>query len=100
MKLARFVLEDWFREHYFDTEIVLCLSGVEEFSLGDIRNIIGLSQEEMDSIVFVDNPPEGDLSLRRAIAPTMERWKSRKRHRYSWLKRSYVRCDECSSGYE
>lgn len=72
MQFTPFTLENWFREHYFDSEIVLCVSGVEEFSLGELRTLVHLSQEEMDCIVFKDSPSYGSLALREAIA---RRWR-------------------------
>lgn len=71
MKIAPFELETWFREHYFDAEIILCVSGVEEYSLGELRKIASLSQEEMDSIVLLDSPSYGSDGVRQAIA---RRW--------------------------
>jgi capreomycidine synthase len=71
MKIARFALEDWFRRYYFDTEITLCSSGVEEFTLGEIRRLMGISQEELDKIIFEDSQSHGSAGLRDAIA---RRW--------------------------
>jgi capreomycidine synthase len=73
MRLERFVLEDWFREHYFDTEIALCESGVQPYSIGELRQLLGFSHEELDRIVLGDSPPEGDSRLRKAIA---NRWRN------------------------
>lgn len=73
MKIATFELADWFRKHYFDTEIVLCVSGVEEFSLGEIRKLFNISQEELDRIILNDSPSYGASGLRKAIA---QRWRN------------------------
>lgn len=72
MQIAPFELETWFRERYFDTEIVLCVSGVEEFSLGEIRELVGISTDELDRTVFTDSPSYGRAGLRRVIA---QRWR-------------------------
>lgn len=73
MKFARFLLEEWFNEHYFDTELVLCESGVEAFSLGEIRKLTHIEYEDLDQIVFRDAPSYGSLGLREAIA---QRWRN------------------------
>lgn len=71
MKFATFLLEERLREHYDDTEIILCLSGVEDYSFGEIRGLTGISSRDLDRIVMLDSPREGDPKLRRAIA---QRW--------------------------
>src|SRR5581483_1221582 len=73
MEIAPFELADWFRKHYFDTEIVLCVSGVEEFSLGEIRKLFHISQDELDHIMLNDSPSYGASGLRRAIA---QKWRN------------------------
>jgi capreomycidine synthase len=72
MQFAEFKLGTWFNKYYFDTEIVLCVSGVEEFSMGEIRELAHLSYEEMDKIVFKDSPSYGAPGIRNAIA---QRWR-------------------------
>ncbi len=71
MKIEALELEKWFRQHYFDSEIILCVSGVEEYTIGELREIIHLSQNEMDSIVLLDSPSYGCDGIRQAIA---RRW--------------------------
>jgi capreomycidine synthase len=73
MKLPTFVLEDWFREHYFDVEIVLCDSGVQPYTVGEVRRMAGVSTEELDAVVLGDSQPEGGSELRNAIG---ERWRN------------------------
>lgn len=64
-------LEDWMRDYYFATDIDIGSSGVEDFSLAELRTLLGLSWEELDGIVFHDSQTLGGVDLRHAIA---ERW--------------------------
>jgi len=68
MKIVSASLEEWMREYYFDVEIDVGSSGVEPFSLHEIRAITGVSTDELDAIVFRDSRTFGDDRLRRAIA--------------------------------
>ena len=65
------MLEEWMRQYYFSTRIDIGSSGVENFSLGDLRAILGIAQEELDDVVFHDSSSYGELNLREAIA---RRW--------------------------
>lgn len=71
MKIEEFLLESWFRKHGFTTPIVICSSGVEEFTLGEIRQLLGIEQGELDNIVFSDSQSMGSFALRKSIA---QRW--------------------------
>lgn len=71
MKIAQAPLEDWMRKYYFNTEIDIGSSGVENFSLTDLRRLTDLTQEEIDQITFHDSESLGALTLRRTIA---RRW--------------------------
>jgi capreomycidine synthase len=68
MGLAPVPLEDWLREYYFDTEIDIGSSGVESFSLGEIRELLGITHAELDDLIFKDSETLGGLGLRKAIA--------------------------------
>jgi capreomycidine synthase len=61
-------LEKWMREYYFDTDFDIGSSGVESFSLADLRRLLGISHEELDAVVFDDSRTLGDPALRTAIA--------------------------------
>ncbi|MET7802745.1 capreomycidine synthase, partial [Streptomyces decoyicus] len=61
-------LEDWFRTRYFAAKTDISSSGVENYSLGDLRRILGVSAEELDAIAFRDSPSLGSDRLRQAIA--------------------------------
>jgi len=59
------------REHYFDSEIDIGSSGVQNRSFAELRNILQITHEEVDAIVFHDSATYGEPYLRTAIA---ERW--------------------------
>ena len=66
--IAPALLERWMRQYYFDTEIDIGSSGVQSFSLAELRELLGLTQEETDSIVFDDSKTLGGDGLRTALA--------------------------------
>ena len=68
MNLPPALLEGWMRDYYFDTDVDIGSSGVEDFSLAELRQLLGLTQEDFDSIVFHDSRTLGDPALRIAIA--------------------------------
>lgn len=70
-RLPPALLEDWMRDHYFDVEIDIGSSGVEDYSLSDLRSLLGISTEDLDRLVFHDSRTLGGPELRRAVA---ERW--------------------------
>jgi capreomycidine synthase len=71
MKIAPALLEHWLRDYYFNCSFDISCSGVESFSLGELRDILQIEQEVMDRIVFRDSESLGALGLRQAIA---NRW--------------------------
>lgn len=64
-------LEHWLRDRYFAAELDLGSSGVEVFSMAEVRQLTGLTSEELDAISFTDSHSLGGPSLRAAVA---ERW--------------------------
>lgn len=68
MRIAPALLEEWMREYYFATELDIGSSGVESFSLAEIRTLLGISHDELDHIVFNDSETLGGLGLRKAVA--------------------------------
>lgn len=56
------------RQYYFDTELDLGSSGVESFSLAELRQLLEIAEGELDEIVFNDSRTLGDPNLRAAIA--------------------------------
>lgn len=68
MRVGRAALEDWMREYYFATEIDLGGSGVACWSLGELRRLLGIAQEELDEVIFDDSETYGSPGLRAALA--------------------------------
>src|SRR5579872_5682295 len=68
MHYPRALLEDWLREFYFTTELDLGCSGVENYSFGELRDLIGISTAEMDRVRLRDSHTLGSPQLRSAIA--------------------------------
>jgi capreomycidine synthase len=62
------LLEDWLRERYFTARIDISSSGVENYSLGDLRRMLAISTGELDDLVFRDSPSLGAEGLRHAVA--------------------------------
>ncbi len=67
MRLAPALLEEWMRDYYFDTDIDIGSSGVADFSLSELRAVVGLTQDDFDRVTFRDSPTLGGTRLREAI---------------------------------
>jgi capreomycidine synthase len=67
-RLPTALLESWMRRYYFSTRIDIGSSGVQTFSLQEIRELIGITQAELDQVRFDDSSTLGAPSLRKAIA--------------------------------
>jgi capreomycidine synthase len=68
MKLAPALLENWMRDHYFATDYDIGSSGVENFSMAQLRQLLGITHEEIDGILFADSQTLGGDGVRRAVA--------------------------------
>lgn len=68
MRIVPALLEYWLRDYYFSCSVDISCSGVESFSLGELRDILQIDQAEMDQIVFRDSQSLGGPGLRQAIA--------------------------------
>ncbi len=68
MSVAPALLEGWMRDYYFNTQIDIGSSGVESFSLSEIRELLSITHAELDSIVFDDSQTLGGFGLRKAVA--------------------------------
>ncbi|HEX2223509.1 MAG TPA: capreomycidine synthase [Thermoanaerobaculia bacterium] len=68
MVFAPVLLEDWLRDYYFTTEIDLGCSGVEDYSMAEVRALTGLTQEDLDRVIFHDSRSLGGPELRQALA--------------------------------
>lgn len=65
------LLESWMRQYYFETDLDIGSSGVQSYSLSELRELTGLTHEEMDAVVFDDSRTFGDPLLCEAVA---RRW--------------------------
>lgn len=61
-------LEDWLRERYFTTRVDISSSGAETYTLGQLRELFGISIKALDGIPFRDSPSTGCHPLREVIA--------------------------------
>ena len=68
MEIAPALLENWLRDYYFNTSIDLGCSGVENYSLGELRLLLNLTEADLDQVVFRDGRSLGEPELRDAIA--------------------------------
>ncbi|HEX7332365.1 MAG TPA: capreomycidine synthase [Pyrinomonadaceae bacterium] len=64
-------LEHWMRDYYFNTEVDIGSSGVENFSFGDLRRLFNITPDDLDRIVLRDSRTVGGPELRTAIG---NRW--------------------------
>jgi capreomycidine synthase len=69
MRLPPALLEDWMRQYYFDVELDIGSSGVDDYSMADLRRLIGLDPAaELADLVFRDSQTMGGDGLRQALA--------------------------------
>jgi capreomycidine synthase len=68
MEIAPALLEEWLREYYFNAEIDIGSSGVQNFSLAELRDIVNITEQDLNNVVFDDSPTCGHARLRQAIA--------------------------------
>ena len=60
------------RRSFFDTDLDLGSSGVDDFSMVDLRRLLGITEADFDRIVFQDSMSLRErIGLRRALA---DRW--------------------------
>jgi capreomycidine synthase len=71
MRLPAAPLEDWLRERYFTAEIDISSSGVQPYTMAELRAITGLRYADLDRLVFTDGYSVGAPEVREAIA---RRW--------------------------
>jgi len=62
------LLEEWMRLYYFAVDVDIGSSGVSDYSLAEVRALLGIGVEEMDAVVFHDSQTLGGSGVRRAIA--------------------------------
>ncbi|MCH9652216.1 MAG: capreomycidine synthase [Deltaproteobacteria bacterium] len=68
MKFEQALLEDWMRKYYFEVDFDIGSSGVEDFSMAEIRGLLGIDLEELDDIVFHDSETLGGSTVRQSLA--------------------------------
>ncbi|MEV8106844.1 capreomycidine synthase [Streptomyces sp. NPDC088135] len=61
-------LEYWLRDRYFDARTDISSSGVENYTLGDLRELAGVDLADLAALPFRDSPSTGAAPLREAIA--------------------------------
>ena len=68
MHLEKALLEDWMRAFYSTTRYDLGSSGVKNFSIKELFDLIGLTPDDLNNIVFDDSDTFGNHELRQCIA--------------------------------
>ncbi|WLQ32265.1 capreomycidine synthase [Streptomyces castrisilvae] len=67
-EIAAAPLEDWLRERYFAASVDISSSGVLNYTLGELRALLGVDVAELDDVIFRDSPSTGCEPLREAVA--------------------------------
>jgi capreomycidine synthase len=62
------LLESWYRDHLHAARFDISSSGVQPYSMGEVRDTLDLTEAELDAIVFQDSVSFGAPPLRQAIA--------------------------------
>jgi capreomycidine synthase len=68
VRLRPAALEDWLRDYYFTAEIDISSSGVEPYTMAELRAKAGVRQADLDQLVFDDGYSLGRPGLRELIA--------------------------------
>lgn len=68
MGLPPALLEGWMRDYYFAVDHDIGSSGVQEWSLAELRRMVGMELEELDALEFHDSQTLGGSAVRRAVA--------------------------------
>jgi capreomycidine synthase len=68
MRLSPAPLEDWLRDYYFAAEIDISSSGVEPYSMAELRALSGVRHADIDRLVFDDGYSLGRPEVREIIA--------------------------------
>ncbi|MFI5916515.1 capreomycidine synthase [Dactylosporangium sp. NPDC051541] len=68
MRLRPAPLEDWLRDYYFTADIDISSSGVQTYTMAELRAKTGVRPEDLDRLTFDDGYSTGDPALRRLIA--------------------------------
>jgi capreomycidine synthase len=68
MRIRPALLEDWLRDYYFAAEIDISSSGVQPYSMAEVRAMTGLGHDDIDALVLGDGYSLGAPAVRKAIA--------------------------------
>ncbi|WP_113699100.1 capreomycidine synthase [Nonomuraea lactucae] len=68
MRYESAALEDWMRHYYFSVDFDIGSSGVEDYSVADLRKLLDIDSSEFDEIVLRDSTTLGGEEVRAAIA--------------------------------
>jgi len=68
MLMPKAELEHWMREFYFDCPFDLGSSGVQSYSFAQLREMVGITHQDMDAVVLDDSLTLGAVGLRKAIS--------------------------------
>jgi capreomycidine synthase len=68
LEFSQVLLEEWMRRYYFDVEIDIGSSGVQNFSMSDLRALLGFSYQDLDRIILRDSQSSGGEGVRRVLA--------------------------------
>lgn len=68
MRLRPAPLEDWLRDYYFTADIDISSSGVEPYTMAQLRAKAGVHEADLDRLVFDDGYSVGRPELRELIA--------------------------------
>lgn len=61
-------LENWYRHNYFNNDIDISGSGVEEYTYREVQDIAGFTFDELDDAKITDAETIGRLSIREILA--------------------------------
>lgn len=71
LRLNQVFLEEWMRLYYFSTEVDIGSSGVQNYSMAELRELTGFTHEDLDRVVLRDSDSFGGAGVRQALA---DRW--------------------------
>ncbi|MFC6082756.1 capreomycidine synthase [Sphaerisporangium aureirubrum] len=68
MRYESAALEDWMRRYYFSVDFDIGSSGVQDYSVADVRELLGIPLASFDEILLCDSTTLGGDDVRAAIA--------------------------------
>jgi capreomycidine synthase len=61
-------LEEWMRRYYFEVDYDIGSSGVRNYSMRELRELLDIEVDELDALVFHDSQTLGGDDIRRVVA--------------------------------